>query len=289
MPLKKDETGKRWVEMELLLPGTPERVWHAVATGPGYAAWFVPAEIEPRVGGSVRFIFGEGVVSRGEVTAWDPPHRFAYIEPEWETGAPPLATEISITARSGDRCVLRMVHSLFTSSDDWDDQVEGFEAGWAGFFVVLRAYLQHFAGQKAGSAGIFAPTAVDAGSAWKRLTSLLGLERAHVGEHYVGEGGPERLSGIVEHAYQDSLLRFVLLRLDEPGAGLLLLGTSTPSSNPGEAELKVRQGGRSNVTVHLFFYGDDGPARAAESKPRWETWLAETFGERSGGPSSLPA
>jgi uncharacterized protein YndB with AHSA1/START domain len=35
------------------VPGTPEQVWEAIATGPGTEAWFVPAEIEGRVGGRV--------------------------------------------------------------------------------------------------------------------------------------------------------------------------------------------------------------------------------------------
>jgi hypothetical protein len=42
--------------------------------------------------------------------------------------------------------VVRVVHSLFTSSDQWDDQLEGFESGWPGFFRILRLYLAHFRG-----------------------------------------------------------------------------------------------------------------------------------------------
>ncbi|WP_287073272.1 hypothetical protein [Mesorhizobium sp.] len=38
MPIKKDETGKRWVEMEFITPCTPEQVWRAIATGPGNTA-----------------------------------------------------------------------------------------------------------------------------------------------------------------------------------------------------------------------------------------------------------
>jgi hypothetical protein len=40
MPIKKDGTGKRWVEMEFIVPGTPEQVWQTMAPGPGNAAWF---------------------------------------------------------------------------------------------------------------------------------------------------------------------------------------------------------------------------------------------------------
>jgi len=40
MPIRKDEHGKRWVEMALVVPGTPEQAWRALATGPGNTAWF---------------------------------------------------------------------------------------------------------------------------------------------------------------------------------------------------------------------------------------------------------
>ena len=32
MPLKKDDSGRRWVEMEFLVPGMPEQVWQAIVT-----------------------------------------------------------------------------------------------------------------------------------------------------------------------------------------------------------------------------------------------------------------
>ena len=32
MPIKKDGTGKRWIEMEFIVPGTPEQVWQAIAS-----------------------------------------------------------------------------------------------------------------------------------------------------------------------------------------------------------------------------------------------------------------
>ncbi|WP_287063079.1 hypothetical protein [Mesorhizobium sp.] len=58
MPIKKDETGKRWVEMEFITPGTPEQVWRAIATGPGNTAWFTKTMIDEHVGGRLHFDFG---------------------------------------------------------------------------------------------------------------------------------------------------------------------------------------------------------------------------------------
>lgn len=274
MPIKKDGTGKRWVEMELLVPGTPEQVWQAIATGAGNTAWFVRAEIEPRVGGRLAFDFGEEGTSAGEVTAWEPPHKLGYVEREWQPGAPPVATEVTITSRSGDRCVVRMVHSLFTSSDAWDDQVEGFESGWPGFFAVLRVYLAHFAGARAASFMTMMPSDADALATWLRLSESLGLAGANVGEVRTASSGPEPWSGVVEHVYQDGRQRYVLLRLDQPSAGIALIGTH----EIGATSHAAAESGSTSVGLCRYFYGDQAAALAAQSETRWRDWLTATFG-----------
>ena len=77
MSVKKEASGRRSVQVEVEVPGTPEQVWQAIATGPGVSSWFVPTESEERVGGAVVAHFGPGMDSTATVTAWDPPHRFA--------------------------------------------------------------------------------------------------------------------------------------------------------------------------------------------------------------------
>ena len=96
--------------------------------------------------------FGPGMESRSVVTAWDPPRMFAARRPSgWAPGSPPIATEWSVEARAGGVCVVRVVHSLFASTDDWDNQLDGTESGWPGFFRILRLYLTHFRGQRSAS------------------------------------------------------------------------------------------------------------------------------------------
>ena len=51
MSVQRDASGRRMVQAEVEVPGTPEEVWRAIATGPGISSWFVPTEIEERVGG----------------------------------------------------------------------------------------------------------------------------------------------------------------------------------------------------------------------------------------------
>ena len=149
MSVKKEASGRRSVQVEVEVPGTPEEVWQAIATGPGISSWFVPTEFEERDGKpvAVKLNFGPGMESRSAVTAWDPPRMFAAQGEGWG-GSPPIATEWSVEARAGGVCLVRVVHSLFASTDDWDNQLEGTESGWPGFFRTLRIYLTHFRGQR---------------------------------------------------------------------------------------------------------------------------------------------
>ena len=63
MPVQKDPSGKRFIAVETEVPGTPEDVWQAIATGPGLTAWFVPAQLEEREKGSIVMNFGPGMES----------------------------------------------------------------------------------------------------------------------------------------------------------------------------------------------------------------------------------
>ena len=60
MSVKKEASGRRSVQVEVEVPGTPEEVWQAIATGPGISSWFVPTEFEESDGRpvAVKMIFG---------------------------------------------------------------------------------------------------------------------------------------------------------------------------------------------------------------------------------------
>jgi uncharacterized protein YndB with AHSA1/START domain len=267
MPIKKDASGRRSIEMELVLPGTPEQIWEALATGAGNTAWFTRVTVEERVGGRIHFDFGPNGTSTGEVTAWEPPRLFGYVERDWSAGAPPVATEITITGRGGDRTVVRMVHSLFSTSDDWDDQLEGFEKGWPFFFDVLRVYLSHFAGQPAASFMVAANVDGDHLEVWKRLTESMGLAGANVGERVATAAEPERMSGVVERARQTRDDRFVLMRLEGPTPGIAAFAT-------------YPAGSQVTVSIGRYLYGPDAAARAGAAERQWRAWLADWSEER---------
>jgi uncharacterized protein YndB with AHSA1/START domain len=272
MPLKKDDSGRRWVEMEFLVPGTPEQVWHAIATGPGMTAWFTPTTVEEKVGGALTFDFGDEncgqATQSGTVTGWDPPRRFAYEEYGWSGEAPPVATEVTVTSHSGDRCVVRMVHSLFTEKDDWDDELESFEGGWPGFFEVLRVYLKNYAGKPAASVRVMVGHDGGVAQAWSKLMEALNLAGANVGDRRETPSDAPRLAGRIERVHQDAQTRELMLRLDEPAPGVAVFGS-------------FAMGEQARVAATIFFYGPDAADTADAERTKWAAWLRGVFeGER---------
>ena len=81
-----DERAAQVSAHQVEVPGTPEEVWQAIATGPGIATWFAPAEVDERVGGRIVTDHGpygrsEGVVKERDPVGHDPHHRPAPRHP----------------------------------------------------------------------------------------------------------------------------------------------------------------------------------------------------------------
>jgi len=262
MPGKKKASGRRSVQVAVEVPGTPEEVWRAIATGPGISSWFVPAEFEQRDGKpvAVTLNFGPGMESRSVVTAWDPPRKFAAQGEGWG-GSPGIADEWTVEARAGGTCIVRVVHSLFAETDDWDNQLEGTEKGWPAFFRILRIYLTHFRGQHSAMMQWIAPAAGSTADAWEALAAALGLTGVSAGQRWTAPAGVPALSGVVEHVSQRPYN--ALVRLDKPGPGVAALGA-------------VNFGG-SMVTLSFYLYGDHAAGTVARETPHWQAWIQERF------------
>jgi len=263
MSVKIEASGRRSVQVEVEVPGTPEEVWQAIATGPGISSWFVPTTFEPPHGTpvSVAMNFGPGMQTRSPVTEWDPPRRFAAQGEGWG-GSPPIATEWTVQARAGGACLIRVVHSLFASTDDWDHQLEATESGWPGFFRTLRIYLTHFRGQASALMQFMAPIAATDAQAWAALTAALGAQSLRVGQRWTAPTGVPAFSGVVEYLSQNPY--DALLRIDSPGPGVAALGS-------------FDCGGPSMVAVNFYHYGEQAAATAARETPAWQAWIQERF------------
>jgi uncharacterized protein YndB with AHSA1/START domain len=263
MSVKKEANGRRSVQVEVEVPGTPEDVWQAIATGPGISSWFVPTKFEERDGKpvAVTMNFGPGMEPRAAVTVWNPPRMFAAMGEPWGD-MPPIATEWSVAARAGGVCLVRVVHSLFASTDDWDNQLESAGLGWPGFFRTLRIYLAHFRGQRSAIMQFVAPVAGTEADAWEALTSALGVKGLSVGQRWTTPTGIPAVSGVAEYVSQSPY--DILLRIDEPGPGVAALGA-------------FNVGGQSMAALNFYQYGDEAAATVARETPAWQAWLQERF------------
>lgn len=103
MSVKKEQSGRRSVQVEVEVPGTPEEVWRAIATGPGILSWFVPTRSEERQGGEQVCTFGPGMDSTSKIREWQPPKRFAAESDMGGPGSPvpPPGPDVPLPARSG--------------------------------------------------------------------------------------------------------------------------------------------------------------------------------------------
>ena len=265
MSVKKEASGRRSIQVEIEVPGTPEDVWQAIASGPGISSWFAPAELEERGGKPVALTLhvGPGIEMRSAVTAWDQPRMFTTEGESWFPGSPPIATEWSVEARAGGVCVVRVVQSLFASTDDWDDQLIGSESGFPGAFRILRLYLTHFRGQRSAHMQLMAPVVGTPADAWAALTAALSLDGVRAGQRWAAPADAPVLSGVVEGV--DESPPGALLRLDQPGPGIAALFT-------------MDLGGESVLAAFSFyFYGDQAAANVARETPLWQAWIQEHF------------
>ncbi|MBB4630713.1 SRPBCC family protein [Sphingosinicella soli] len=263
MPVRKEPSGRRSVQTEVEVPGTPEAVWEAIATGPGISAWFVPTTIEGRVGGKTIQHFGPdpSMDSVGEITEWQPPHRFVA---QTEEAMGTVASEWTVEAKAGGTCTVRIVHCWFADSDDWDSQFDGHAEGWVSFFKILRFYLQHFPGQESALVQVAAQFDGAVSEAFERLMKPLGVKHGTEGQSVKTGGDAPEMGGTVLEAQNTPEGFSVILKLDTPAQAIAhMIGFS--------------MGGPIYISVRFYLYGDEAAGIAREVEVAWKTWLDARF------------
>jgi uncharacterized protein YndB with AHSA1/START domain len=264
MPVKKDSSGRRSVEAEVDVSGTPEQVWHAIASGPGISSWFVPTTLEERVGGTTvsSFASNHSMDSQATITEWEPSRRF--VAESVQEGPGTVATEWTVEAKAGGVCRVRVVHSWFADTDDWDNQFEGHSFGWMAFFSILRVYLEHFQGLPCRVVQLMAMSTEATAEAWGNLVRPLKLVDAHVKDPVKTPPGAPEMSGIIE-VVNPPQRPGLILRLDKP--------------TPAIAHLfAMPMGAKTMLPVRIYLYGKEAAALAGQIEAAWQRWLGEQFG-----------
>lgn len=263
MSVKRDASGRQSIQVEVEAPGTVEEVWKAVATGPGISSWFCPTEIEEKTGGVIRTLMGPGMESLARVTVWDPPRRLAAEGPGAGPDAAPMTTEWIVEPRSGDACLVRVIHSMSGGTDEQREQLEGIECGWPYFFAILRVYLAHFRGQPASIIRTMDQSAGPVNNAWSALTDALGITGLRKGARWTSPAGTPSLTGIVEQM-DGHKQPYAAIRLDGPISGI----ASASAFAMGDCTM---------ITMGIYLYGGEASAIAARDEPVWQAWMQELF------------
>jgi uncharacterized protein YndB with AHSA1/START domain len=256
--VRKDATGQRSVEAEVEVPGSPDEVWRAIATGKGISSWFVPSTVEEPAGGAAASNFGPGMEAVATIKTWNPPQSFVT---EMEEGSLKVATEWIVEARAGGTCVVRVVHRWFASTDDWDNQFEGHTYGWQAFFRILRLYLTYFPGQRSSALQFAVFSKRPILEIWRSLMNLLAIPENHPG--VLPAPAAPALAGRVEKRGDDAHPE-LLLRLDQPASGIAHL-------------FAMPMGKQTIVSIRLYLYGEQGARAAGAAEQEWTRWLAEKF------------
>jgi hypothetical protein len=158
---------------------------------------------------------------------------------------------------------VRVVHSWFASTDDWDDQFEGHSYGWISFFQILRLYLAHFRGQPCSPVQLMAKSTEAKERAWDLLIQPLGLAKASVGARVTAPADAPELSGVVE-VVNPPEWPGLLLRLDKPAPAIAHF-------------FALIMGGQIMLPVRIYLYGHSASDVAKDVEKNWHGWLNRRF------------
>jgi uncharacterized protein YndB with AHSA1/START domain len=187
----KPELETRSFEVQVEIDATPEMVWKAVSEGEEIAKWLAPeVRVEPGVGGSILCSWGPGMEGTMKIEAWEPNRHLTLVEyrdkpygcgpsdasSSGEEGVPRrIATDYYIEAKEGGGTVLRLVHSGFGPSAEWDGEIESLSRGWPTFFRVMKHGIERHPGEPARNIPISATSQLTPEETWERLMGPGGL------------------------------------------------------------------------------------------------------------------
>ncbi len=150
----------RVIEEEVTVSVDPSRVWQSWADPRGIEGWFVDeAQGEARAGSQLTWKWkGFSHVDAQTVLDAVPGERLLLGRPSPDFDHSLL--EVTIAKKQGDT-VVRLVHSGFSESADWDEEYEGIVSGWHLALRVLKHYLENHFGRPRTNLIVMQPAAYE--------------------------------------------------------------------------------------------------------------------------------
>jgi len=218
----------RDLELTVELDASPEDVFRAVTIGTELAKWLAPearsTAPDGEKKGSIWISWGEGMSVEHEIEIFDAPKRIRHPSGKNRETKAPLYADWSIEAREGGKTTLRLVHSGFSASADWDNEFEAHARGWRLMLQNLRQYFARHAHEPAVHVAFMSNVESPRASIWKSLLDKLGVSaKPKLGDQFrfttpkgdvvtgvVDLVTETRILALVVREYDDALLRFTL-------------------------------------------------------------------------------
>lgn len=265
---------ERRFEAELEIHAAPSAVWEALASGVGLRRWFAPsAEVQPGVGGSIVWNWGEHHTWPQRIEIWEPGRRLltrydsAVDAPAG--GKVPLFMDFTLEGERG-RTTLRLVHAGFGKDAAFDAEYDGISHGWPVELQSLRLYLERHDGRDRRIAWSVLPIDLPLDEAWRVLTGPSGIGCGPRFESLTA-GTPFRIETADGDVFKGEALH--CHRREFTGV----------ARNHGDAFLRVSVescGGQPQVWLWLSTW--DRPAgEVAALESRWNAMLARLFASAS--------
>ena len=264
MTIKRDPSGRRSIQVEVEVPGTPEEVWEAIATGPGISSWFYPDR------------------RRGAASAAS---SHTTPVPRWTSRPPsPSGTRRTGSAMKG-RIADRTVHQRPPSGPSSRGPAAAAWCGWctacsrAPTTGTISSRISRPDGPSASpSCGPISPTSAgnarpssarwepadgSAHDAWNAVLAALEAGGLSPGGRWASAVSGADFAGVVEES-RSGRQPCTVFRLDQPAPGIAVAST-------------YKIGARATVTLNIYFYGDDAPAAADRYEAGLQAWMAARF------------
>lgn len=223
-----EKKNTRDIELSVELDATPEEVFRAITEGPEVAKWLAPearlTPPEPGKKGSIWISWGEGMAADHELDVYEAPKRLRHPSGKNGETKAPLYADWSIEAREGGKTTLRLVHSGFSTSADWDEEYDSHARGWTLMLQNLKHYFARHPKEPAVHLPFFSSVESPRASIWKTLLAKMGFSATpRAGDTFrCTTANGQVLTGVVDlvtdtrdlalvvREYDDALLRFTL-------------------------------------------------------------------------------
>jgi uncharacterized protein YndB with AHSA1/START domain len=233
-------------ETRIILDAPIETVWAALTDPAQLSRWFAPdMTVEPGAGGFMLADWGPGLAWRTEIEIWEPNRRLRLAEtrdkvlsssPVEERLEPCRLVQDYYLETEKGKTVLRLVHSGFGSSAQWDSEYEGTRGGWAACFFRLKQALK----RPAESVHNFIVTSP--GSGWEPARALDRLKESVAEAYQIALHGDGHCCGLLPER-NGSVLSFSVQPSSDGSVAyveLQLFGGSEAAANTFKNEWKAR-------------------------------------------------